>query len=547
MTSILNKKWEILNVSDAPLRTKLLKNRGLEKSAEIEEFLEPEKYGKFHDPYKFEDMEKVFKRIHAAIEKKERVIVFGDYDVDGITSAAILVKTLAKLGANVSYRLPHRVSDGYGLKEKFVREFIKLGVGLVITVDCGISCGAEIELAHKNGIDVIVTDHHAIPASPPKKAFAIIHPLYSGYPFKDLTGAGIAFKLAQALTEDACDFLDLAAMGTVADIGLLTGENRLIVKRGLMRLAKTNFTGLQSLKELAGIKDGEVGTREIGYRIGPRINAAGRIDSPYFALQLLLNEDEEKGKRLARKLEDLNTKRQDMMQKAFCEAGQYFENNKEFILIKEDKDWHVGIIGLIAGKLTEKYGLPSIILQDLGGHLTASARSPEHFNIIEALTLHSKYLTYFGGHAQAAGFEISKKKYGAFKKALEKYAKKKLDGKDLRPVLKIECEIGDYDVNEKTLDLINSMEPFGAGNEAPKFLIKDIEVESIKGVGKNKSHLKISAFKNKHKLDIIAFQFGEYINEIRGHKKIDAVVSLENNTKEGYEGIQVKAVDLQMN
>lgn len=541
--SILNKDWQILNTSKKDLFEKLLENRGLTKEQEINEFLHPEDFTNFHDPYDFDDMKKTVKRIKEAIKNKERIIVFGDYDVDGITAATILIKTLQDLSANVSYRLPHRVKDGYGLKSKFIEEFAELGVKLVITVDCGISCEDEIKLAKKKGIDVIVTDHHTVPKNPPK-AFSIIHPQLSNYKFKYLTGAGIAFKLSQALIDDAEKFLDLAAMGTIADIGILVGENRLIVKKGLQKLAKTSSMGLKFLKKIAGISDNNIDTHTIGFQIGPRINAAGRIDTPYFALQLLLNEDYERGEKLAHKLEELNKKRQDMMQKAFENAEKYFEEQKnKHIFIKEDKDWHVGILGLISGKITDKYGVPSIILQDFGESLTASARSTEHFDIIEALTQNSKYLIYFGGHARAAGFEISKDKYEDFKKSMEKYAEKKLKNINLRPSIKIECEIKDKDISRQTLDFIEDLKPFGEGNEKPKFLIRDLEIAAISGVGKEKSHLRIKAKTNGKNVDIIAFKFGQYINTLRGHKKIDVVCSLEKNEYKGRSTIQIKAVD----
>ncbi|MBU1992097.1 MAG: single-stranded-DNA-specific exonuclease RecJ [Patescibacteria group bacterium] len=542
--SILNKNWQLLNDSDKDLFTKILHNRGLDSEQEINEFLEPEKYVKFHDPMLFDDMEKAVGRIKKAIKDKERIIVFGDYDVDGISGTTILVKALEKLGANVSYRLPHRRDDGYGLKEKFIEEFVELGVSLVITTDCGISCVKEVALANKNKIDIIITDHHAVPKKLPK-AFAIIHPEVSGYPFKELTGAGVALKLAQALHgRDLEEFVDLAAMGTVADIGILVGENRLIVKKGLDQLAKTASKGLRLLKEIAGISNEKINTRTIGYQIGPRINAAGRIDNPYFALQLLLSEDEVRGRKLANKLEDLNKERQFMLQEALEEAEARFAGtNDKFILIKESKDWHVGILGLVAGRLAEKYQLPVIILQDFGDVLTASARSPEHFNIIEALTAHSKHLNYFGGHACAAGFDIDKKNFKKFREAMEKYAEEKLKEKDLRSILKIDCEIKGKEINKETLAFIEKLHPFGTGNQSPNFLIKNIKPLKMKEVGKDKSHLKILAEQGQKKLDIIAFKFAEHLNTLREHDSFDLVCNIERNPKNRYNEIQIKAVD----
>ncbi len=427
--SVLNKNWLIKNQDpDLGITEKLLLNRGITEQNQIQSYLYPNYKKGFHNPFLMKDMDKAVDRIKKAILRNEKIMVFGDYDVDGISGTAILYNTLKIMGARVSYRLPHRVKDGYGLSNAFIEEFIKLGVNVAITVDCGISCKSQVDLAHNYGLDVIITDHHTIPEQMPDKAYAILHTSQPGdeYPFKGLTGAGVAYKFASALITDKYGveereeylyaLLDLASLGTVADIGPIRDENRIIVKFGLEALKDTRWSGLRHLKEQAGIQPDEklnIGT--IGFKIGPRINAAGRIDHPYYALQLLLSEDNEKGKLLAEHLERLNHDRQQMVIKAMLEAEtQYTGRRSEKIFVAWSPDWHVGILGLIAGKISEKYGVPAMILQDFGDYLVASARSPETFNVVEALTATGDYLEHFGGHAQAAGFNIRKERLEDF-------------------------------------------------------------------------------------------------------------------------------------
>ena len=365
--TVLSKQWRIKNEDQSlGVAEKLLANRGMVEKTQIQAYLYPSRKS-FHNPFLMKDMEKAVQRIKKAIANKEKIMIFGDYDVDGISGTAILFQTLKTMGARVSYRLPHRVKDGYGLSNAFVEEFAKVGANLVITVDCGISCANQIELAKSHGIDIIVTDHHTIPEKFPDLAHAILHPRQPGcdYPFKGLTGAGVAFKLASALITDKYDgeekenflfsLMDLASLGTVADIGPIQDENRIIVKYGLEALQDTKWVGLKYLKAQAGIEPNtKLNIATIGFRIGPRINAAGRIDHPYYALQLLLStaEEEEKGKLLAEHLEKLNHTRQQMVFKALEEAeAQYLNRKSDKVFVAWSPDWHVGILGLIAGKI----------------------------------------------------------------------------------------------------------------------------------------------------------------------------------------------------
>lgn len=552
--SVLGKKWVIKN-KDKSKNTleKILQNRGL---------LSVDSSKVFHDPFSFRDMEIAVQRIEKAIKNNERIIIFGDYDVDGITGTAILVHILRKLKANVSYRLPNRVDDGYGLAEKFIDDFIQKDVKLLITVDCGISCKKEIEKASLSGIDTIITDHHTIPESGvPKEAVAILHPKEknSSYPFKGLTGAGVALKLAQALIQrflkdDKENFLnsliDLASLGTIADLGPIKGENWWIVKKGLENLGKTKWIGLKKIMEMASIKaNDEINSDTIGYKIAPRINAAGRIGDPYIALSLLLAEEaSERINSLGKKLEELNSKRQLLTIDAFREVENFLINKSAlpYIFLAENEKWHVGILGLIAGKLAEKYARPSIIMQDFGDILVGSARSPEYFNIIEAISAHKDLLISFGGHEQAAGFNIKKENLRAFKEKISLYAKNKLKNIELKSVIEIDCSLDDSEVDIELLNQIDELKPFGIENSKPIFLLEGIEPYFIEQVGKEKNHLKFITKICGEDISVIAFRMGEFANALRKHKKIDIVFNLERNIWRNKEKLQLQALDFKV-
>lgn len=546
--SFLGKKWIIKNTAqEKTLLEKILENRGV---SDINEG------AVLHDPFLFEDMEKSVDRVKKAIDSQERIIVLGDYDVDGISGAAILITTLKKIGANVSYRLPHRVNDGYGLSEKFIDEFIEKNVNLLITVDCGISSNKEIKKAKENGIDVIITDHHTVPAELTVDAFAILHPHLadSNYPYSYLTGAGVALKFAQALLKDFVDqeYIDeliaLASLGTVADLGPLKGENRFIVKKGLENLMNTKLSGLKKLVELAGKKEQEnIDSYTIGFRIAPRINAAGRIGDPYLALSLLLQEENsEKVDSLGQQLENLNIERQEMTEQAVSQAETHFANKEKLpsISIAENEDWHVGILGLVASKIVEKYNRPAIIMQDLGDVLVASARSPKFFNITEGLTQFGDLLISFGGHAQAAGFNIKKENLEKFRQAMEIYAEEKLKDLELIPVLEVDSEIGAHDMNFEMIDNLKNLEPFGIGNEKPTFLLRNIEPYFVGQVGKEKNHLKFVVKSAGQDIHVIGFNFGHFAEEIRNLKSIDLVCNLERNTWNNRDTLQLRVIDI---
>ncbi len=551
--SLLGKKWVISNNDP--------KKSALEKILENKKDIKAKEISEFYDPFLFSDMEKTIDRIKTAIKNKERVMVFGDYDVDGITGTAILFQILKKIGAEVSCRIPHRVNDGYGISDKFIDEFIEKDIKLIITVDCGISCKKQIDKANAGGIDTIITDHHNVPKEAPE-SFATLHPKAkdSKYPDTELTGAGVALKLAHALIsrflpeeeQEATlnSLFDLAAMGTVADLGRLEGENRLIVKHGLKVLANTKWVGIRKIMEIAGVKEDETPTTAtIGFKIGPRINAAGRIGSPYTALSLILQEEQnEKVISLGKKLEDLNLRRREITETALKEAEASISGKEDaYILISESPDWHVGIVGLVAGRLVEKHSRPAIMMQDFGDTLVASARSPEFFNVIEAISSCKELLEGYGGHSGAAGFSIKKENLAKFKEKITEFAKGKMENMDLKPILKIDCEIEKDEINFDLLNAIDDLAPFGIANQKPILILSQIEPQFIDQVGKEKNHLCFSLGAEKNELRVIAFNMGHLAEQIREHKKIDLVFQLNRNLWNNKEYLQLQALDIGLN
>jgi single-stranded-DNA-specific exonuclease len=516
----------------------------------------------FHDPFLMKDMKKGVERLKTAIESQERIIIFGDYDVDGISGTALLVQTLRELGANVSYRLPTR-QDGYGINPKWIDTFIDLEIGVLITVDCGISNFDEIQTATNNGIDVIITDHHTVPEKIPN-AYAILHPNLPDdtYPFHVLAGSAVAYKLAVALMHDirgvdaardwALKCADLASLGTVADCVALKGENRWIVKRGLEQMRETNWEGLKILLKNAGVEkitghDSDV----IGFRIGPRINAAGRLETPVYSLQLLLNENGA-GQGLAQKLEDLNQIRRQMVEDAMVEAEAQIEANsllEKNILIAWSADWPAGIIGLIAARLSEKYNRPAIILEDRGPELVASCRSPESFNVVNALKAAKDHLERYGGHAGAAGFTVLKDKLDPFVEAVQAYADKTLEGVDLTPILPIDFEISLTDITLGLARQLATLEPFGMGNPRPLFIMKGVNPKQLQTVGQEHRHLRFQVQNGPQRVSAIAFRFGEHYATLQtaifeNKRSVDVVFEIERNVWNGRERVQIKVVDM---
>lgn len=552
--SVLGKDWKVKN-SDPHLSLlkKLLANRGLKDETAMEDFFHPTRERNFHDPFLMRDMERAVLRAGKAIEQGQRIMIFGDYDVDGVTATAILMRTLKKLGANVSYRLPHRVDDGYGLREKFVREFKRLDVKLAITVDNGISCFKEVAFASALGIDVIITDHHTIPEKIPE-AFAILHPKLPGcgYPFTELTGAGVALKFAQALLQtrmgdcqaDIDVMFDFACMGTIADLGALYGENRFIVKEGLKALTNTRWPGLSRLKESAGVR-GNISTQDVAFFLSPRLNAAGRLSHPSHALKLLLSGSED-SEPIASHLEQLNRKRQKLMVELMEIAEECASScNGDPVIMVHHPSFHGGVIGLIAAKLSEQYNRPAIVMEERSGVCIGSCRSTSGINIVEALSDSKDLLNHFGGHAAAAGFEISKENLPEFSRRMCAFLGKNVGAAACVPSLSAECEIAHEDISKKTVEMLEWFAPFGMGNDLPRFICRNLKTEKVETVGKDKKHLKIRAGTDMRSIDCIAFRLGDHAAKLSAAGQFDAVCEIQENSWNGTTNLQLNVIDFE--
>ncbi|MDD5213514.1 MAG: single-stranded-DNA-specific exonuclease RecJ [Candidatus Gracilibacteria bacterium] len=503
-----------------------------------------------YDPYLLADMGKAVERIKEAVEAKERIVIFGDYDVDGVTSTSILVHFFKKIGANISYRLPHRVEDGYGLKSYFIDELKEKGVSLVITVDCGTRDIEVIKYAKSIGVDVIITDHHAVPEIIPEEAVAIINPKRTDcpYPFKHLSGAGVAYKLMMALAheyfsdEDYKNYIresiDIAAIGTVADCMSLTGENRIIVKEGLKQLKNTRSKGIRSIisEKIHTDLDADV----FGFLIGPRLNAAGRMDTPYKALNLILNNSDSLQETID-EIEYLNEKRK-VLTKDFVAEALDFVNPENNIIFFESSEIEHGIIGIVAGRLTENFFKPSIVLKEEEGKYVASCRSPEYFNIVELLEEFKGEFLAFGGHKQAAGFSIEKSRFDNFKKnVLAKV--NSLDFSQNKKTMTVDKIIEPLDISFTLLDKINKYKPFGIGNKKPVLMIKNFEYDKIDFLGTTGEHIKIT---NKYGFNIVGFGFGKYRDDLKSKKSLDIIFDIQENNWNNKKNLQLQIIDISL-
>lgn len=548
----------------------LLWNRGLREMKEIDEFLYPDWTQDIHDPFLFRDMKKACGRLYEAIDRGELVAIFADYDADGVCAGACLYITLQALGAKLEVYLPHREIEGYGLNSGAVKHLSERGAKIIITCDCGISNKPQIDEAAELGIDVIITDHHTAPKELPRRALALIHPKLEGetYPFKHLSGGGVAFKLAQALVRARTPnkienpevfekwLLDLVAVSTVADMVPLSGESRTLVKHGLIVLRKNYRLGFKKMFEVGRIKPETIDTGTIGFGIAPRINAAGRMNHANVALKLLVTENEEEAARLAKELEENNVARQKLTTKVLEEAqNQIVETNQSenVILFLENKNWPLSLAGLVAGKLTDKYHRPTLLICDKGGQPAGSGRSIPEFNLITGLQEFSDYFQNVGGHPAAAGFTL--KNYELlpeFKQKFSDYVKKSLAGKDLSPQLKIDAKLSLGDINWELYDLLAKFEPFGMNNPAPRYLIENVTIERVDALGENGQHLRLQAQQNGVIKKMIGFCFGDperhngtnWCTALKVGDKIDVVCEIGVNEWNGNRELQLKLIEL---
>ncbi len=532
--------WRIKNKVSAPkgdwLAQVLASNRGLNTPTKLKQFLNPTfdqitsvNIGK---------TEKAISRIKTAIKNKEKIIVYSDYDADGISATAIMWETLNDLGAKVMPYVPHRVLEGYGLYTPAIEELAKNGIKLIITVDHGVTAVEQVKAAKKLGIDVIITDHHVLPSKIPD-SFALVHTT-------ELCGAGVAWRfcwdliknIKPAYQDQLIEKLELAAIATIADLVPLVGANRAIVKIGLEKIQKTTRYGIKSLISASGI-NGKIGTYEIGHVLAPRINAMGRIEHGLDALRLICSRNRSQAERLTKLLTQTNSRRQDLTTKAINHAAGLVNNN-HLVGVIAHEDWHEGVIGLVASRLVEIHHRPMIIIARGKQKSKGSARSIAGFNIIEAIRASSEFLLDAGGHPMAAGFSIETKYIESFTKKINTYAQTVITEEILAPVIEVECQMPKDQITKYNLEIIKGFEPYGVANPVPLFLTKNMMVEDVRTVGADNRHLKLQV----DGFSAIGFSLGSQRANIRPGYKVDLVYSLEPDNFNGKGSLQLKIKDL---
>jgi len=465
------------------ITAQVLINRGILSLEEAEKFLKI-KIKDLHNPFDFKDMRLAVDLTREKIKNKEKIMVFGDYDVDGVTSVALLKNTFEKLNTQILHYLPHRVNEGYGLSKSILSIAKERGVKLLITADCGTSSHKEIAQLRQAGIDVIITDHHESSQDEPPEANAVINPKIksSGYKFRELAGVGVAFKFCQALTgELLLDNLDLVSLGTIADMVPLRGENRIIAKLGLANFLGTKNLGLKALIENSGIKNKKFNSTYIGYIIGPRINASGRMGSSELSLKLLTATEETEAVDLAGELESLNRQRQKVEGKILEEAHALIEREVNFkdhkIIVVASEGWHQGVLGVVASKIADKFYRPTIVISKKEGTCKGSGRSIKNFHLFYALSECREFLDAFGGHSHAVGLVITDDKINDFRNKINDFAALNLKFEDLLPGVEVDMEIGFSDLNEKMVSELELLEPFGTGNAKNLFISRNLKIK----------------------------------------------------------------------
>ncbi|WP_342432428.1 single-stranded-DNA-specific exonuclease RecJ [Neobacillus sp. FSL H8-0543] len=540
-----------LNIT--PLVASMLINRGIDTVESAQFFL----YGKeqFHDPYLLKGMDLAVIRIREAIDNQEPILIYGDYDADGVSSTSVLMITLMELGANVQFYIPNRFTEGYGPNEPAFRHAAETGIKLIITVDTGISAIHEAKVAKELGVDLIITDHHE-PGPELPEALAIIHPKLpdSIYPFRELAGVGVAFKLAHALYEVIPEHLfEIAVIGTVADLVSLKDENRLLVKKGLEKLKVTQNIGLKAILKLAGVNSQAITEETIGFTLAPRINAVGRLENADLAVQLLLTNDPNEAQSLAAEMDALNKQRQSIVNSITIEAIEEVENNfpidSNSVLVIGKEGWNAGVIGIVASRLVEKYYRPTIVLSfdKEKGLAKGSARSIAGFDLFENLSTCRDILPHFGGHPMAAGMTLNLEDVSLLRSRLNKLANEQLTDEDFIAVTSLDHEITLDEINLPTLEELNLLAPFGMDNPKPKVLISDVQISSIRKIGSDQNHLKVLVNDSGVNLDGIGFGLGTLVDQISPAAKISIIGELSvnewNNIRKPQIFIQDIAVD----
>jgi len=576
MLSLLKKKWCLTEVSlekasvlaqklDIPITIAvLLLNRGVDTVGEANLYLKSD-FSLLHDPFLMTGMDKAVERVIRAIINKESITVFCDYDVDGVTSAAFLTHFFRDLNCLVSAYLPEREGEGYGLNSDAVQKIRNHGANLMITADCGITGVKEVALANELGLDVIVTDHHQVGDEGLPQAVAVLNPHQAecNYPFRFLSGVGLAFKLAIGIRNGLHSYgikkedlpnlkrhLDLIALGTIADVAPLIGENHILTRHGLDVLSTSSKPGLVALKEKACIV-GNVDARSVGFGLGPRLNAAGRLGKADIGLDLLTATDLNVAKLLAQNLEKTNQERKEIQEETFLEADSKIRNeldiDKEKVIVLESETFHQGVIGIAASKLVDKYHRPVVLIALKDGVGKGSGRSIPRFNLFKSFRECSSYLIQFGGHAYAAGLSIDEEKIDTFRDAMRMIGNRVLKKNDLIPEVSIDSILDISQIDYSLYKNISLLEPFGAENPIPSFQSNNIKIKNLKLIGKEKKHARFLAVQGPVKIDVVAFNFAQTLEALDTSTEVfDIVYELHLNSWNGREKLELRLIDISL-
>ncbi|CDB32236.1 exonuclease RecJ [Clostridium sp. CAG:575] len=557
----MKKKWQIYEEEKEKINkisiqyhinkllASILVNRNIEED-KIEAFLNPTRKS-FHDPFLMPDMKKAVDRILKAMQNKEKIIIYGDYDVDGITSITVLKSFLEDRGVHVDSYIPNRLEEGYGLNKPAIEKIAENKYQLMITVDCGISGIEEIEYANSLGIETIVTDHHEVGDSLPN-AIAIVDAKRKDneYPCRDLAGVGVVFKLIQAIgiklgleEKEYLKYLDIVCIGTISDIVPLVDENRAIAKLGLLLVRQTKNLGLQSLLMSSGYKN--IDSTTISFGVAPRINACGRMGHADEALNLFLSKDIYEVNELTKKLNEYNKIRQETEKNIYEDAVKQIEQNKlneKNAIIVSGENWHHGVIGIVSSKITDLYFKPSILLCNEGEFSKGSGRSIPGFDLHQALMQCQDTIDRFGGHAMAIGITIKTDKFQEFAEEFENVAKEaKID--EIIPIINIDAKIELNEINKEMVESLKLLEPYGEGNKMPIFAFRNLKIDSIRALSEGK-HIKLTLKDNNNIINAIGFNLGKIAEDYRIGDKIDVVGTLEINSFNGVDSLQINVKDI---
>lgn len=533
----------------------LLAQQGIDSTEQAKKFFEPS-MEEIHDPTLLHDMDKAVERIEQAVEKQEQITIYGDYDADGITSTSLMYETLLSVGANVNYYVPNRFTDGYGPNMDAYQRLIDNGTQLFITVDNGVSGKNVIDKVMAAGVDVVITDHHELPADLPN-AVAIVHPRYPGsnYPFSDLSGVGVAFKVAWALTgEFPIEELDLVAIGEIADVVNVTDENHALISYGIQQLRQGMRPGLAALMELADIKANNLTDQDIGFGIAPRLNALGRIADANDGVKLLTSLDENESQKLAKEVDQANKERQNLVAEIMKEAEKQANssaNQQKKTLLIVGKGWHQGVLGIVASRIMNETGKPTIVAstdQNNPTLIKGSGRSVDSFNLFNALEAHRELFTTFGGHPAACGLSFEQGNIASLQTALEEEANQQKFDPTVKQTLPIAMQLEPADVTQQLYNDIQRVAPFGPGNMEPVFELNNVKVVDVKTMGQEHQHLKFSIVSGKENLTVVAFGQGNLATLLSAPTgQVNLAVKVSLNEWRGKKSVQLMLEDLQIN